>query len=147
MSASRKKPVSGWRTPNFQSSRSPTALVFAIPAISTGSSSDRPASLREPIGRTSRPHVRRSPRRPLRRGRDFNRFILRDAAKRPLLRMRSLTLCEVSDLMVRSASSRVSNHGHGGSGNGSDEPENDLDRKSALPPLHRDPFELGHFFH
>jgi hypothetical protein len=45
------------------------------------------------------------------------RVILRDARKSGLLRMRSQTL------MVRSASSRVSNHGYGGSGNDSSEPE------------------------
>ena len=43
----------------------------------------------------------------------FIRFILRDARKSGLLRMRSQCYGEeqVSDLMVRSASSRVSNHG------------------------------------
>jgi hypothetical protein len=59
----------------------------------------------------------------------LNGFILRDGASR-LLRMRSPDSdgqdAVFQTLMVRSASSRVSNHGHGASGNDSSEPENAL---------------------
>jgi hypothetical protein len=55
----------------------------------------------------------------------FIGFILRDARKSGLLRMRSRTL------MVRSASSRVSNHGHGAGGNDTCELENTLSRSGV----------------